>query len=117
MAESIHLGNKERGFYDEKHEIGTYIALVHSELSEALEADRKGRHADMKAFTEGLAKEGADFKEVFKANVKDTFEDEIADTFIRLFDICGYLNLDIESHIKAKLEYNATRGYKHGKNY
>jgi NTP pyrophosphatase (non-canonical NTP hydrolase) len=51
----------------------------------------------------------------FKAVVKDTFEDEIADTIIRLFDLCGWLGIDIHKHIMLKLNYNSTRPYKHGK--
>jgi len=53
----------------------------------------------------------------FKEQVKDTFEDEIADVFIRLGDLVGYLNIDIEKHIKMKMQYNATRPKLHGKEF
>jgi len=56
-------------------------------------------------------------KVFFEAYIKDTFEDEIADTFIRLFDLCGGLNIDIVYHILRKMEYNATRERLNGKNY
>lgn len=46
--------------------------------------------------------------------MKDTFEDEIADSIIRLLDLCGKNNIDIEAHIQAKMDYNATRGFKYG---
>ena len=36
---------------------------------------------------------------------------------IRIADLCGYLNIDLESHIKAKMRYNESRPYKHGKEY
>jgi NTP pyrophosphatase (non-canonical NTP hydrolase) len=49
--------------------------------------------------------------------VKDTFEDEIADTVIRLLDLSEGLGIDIEKHIRLKLEYNKTRPHKHGKKY
>ena len=55
--------------------------------------------------------------EKFEEKFKDKFQDEIADTFIRLLDLCGYLNINIDEWIDAKLEYNRTRGYKHGKKY
>ncbi len=48
---------------------------------------------------------------------KDTFEDEIADTIIRLCDLCGELNIDIEKQIAWKMEYNKKREHKHGKNF
>lgn len=116
MAEIIHAGNVTRGFYDNPVEFGTNLMLVTSELAEALEADRKCRHAKMVEFEEDM-RDGIDFKKSFEYNIKDTVEDEIADAMIRMFDIAGYMGIDISKHIALKLNYNATRGYKHGKNY
>lgn len=109
----------EKGFYDGNKQIGTILMLTVSELSEALEADRKGRHSNLAEFETRLEKcENDDQKkEAFKELMKDTFEDEIADTFIRLFDICGLLGIDIDSHIKHKMWFNSTRPAKHGKAY
>ena len=115
LSKSIHKDVIERGFYDDPRQIGTLLMLVVSELSEALEADRKSKHCSVVEYA--LTPEGELDVEKFKEKVKDTFEDEIADAFIRLFDLCGYLNIDIEKHIALKLAYNRTRGYKHGKNY
>ena len=39
---------------------------------------------------------------------------ELADVVIRVADLCGILNIDLETIIKHKLEYNRSRGYKHG---
>jgi len=47
--------------------------------------------------------------------VKDTFEDELADTIIRILDLCGYLGIDIDEHINLKMAYNRERPYKHNK--
>lgn len=79
---------KSKGWHDEPREMGTILALIHSEVSEALEADRKGNH--------------------------DNFAEELADVCIRVFDLCGSLNIDLEKAIKGKMEYNKTRTYKHG---
>ena len=67
------------------------LMLVVSELSEALEADRRGRYADISRLDfilgeNAVSTEEQHFKIKFEHHVKDTFEDEIADTFIRLFD-------------------------------
>ena len=42
---------------------------------------------------------------------------EIADAVIRLLDLSAGLGIDIDAHVCYKLEYNATRPYKHGKKY
>lgn len=72
------------------------IALIQSELSEAVEA---------------LRKEKCGLEE------KDTFEDELADTFIRLADLCGELDIDIEKQIEWKMNYNSSRDRLHGKSF
>lgn len=97
----------KKGFHDGRTEIGTLLMLIVSELGEALEADRKDMHTKRKV---------SDLEE-FASEIKDTFEDEIADTIIRLFDLCGYLDIDIEYHVRKKMEYNRTRPEKHGKRY
>jgi NTP pyrophosphatase (non-canonical NTP hydrolase) len=48
---------------------------------------------------------------------KDTFEDEIADTFIRLADMCDGMGIDIEWQLKKKLAYNKLRPRLHGKKF
>ncbi|MGG0718713.1 hypothetical protein ABE096_14115 [Robertmurraya massiliosenegalensis] len=79
---------KSKGWHDEERETGTLLALIHSEVSEALEADRKGWDGD--------------------------FAEELADVCIRVFDLCGSKGIDLEYHIKKKMEYNKTRTHKHG---
>ena len=76
--------------------ISQKVALIMSECGEALEAMRKDDY--------GLEQ-------------KDSFEDEIADVFIRLSDLCGELNIDIEKQIEWKLNHNKSRPALHGKNF
>ena len=80
------------------------LMLVVTELAEACEALRTNR-------TQKLYNESVILWH------KDTFEDEIADAFIRLADLCEAKDIDIEWQIKKKLEYNATRPQKHGKKF
>lgn len=130
LSKKIYEGNKLRGFDASKENIGQTLMLIVSELAEALEADRKDKRKKLNVFERDLeyAKlEISDFetenencdwlKNRFETTIKDTFEDEIADSFIRLFDLCGALSIDIEKHIDLKLRYNSTRSFKHGKRY
>lgn len=124
LSKQIYEGNKLRGFDVSKENIGQTLMLIVSELSEALEADRKDKFANLQVFENCMKAD--DIREEdrecyliseFQRNIKDSFEDEIADTFIRLFDLCGALDIDIEKHIELKMKYNQSREYKHGKKY
>ena len=116
LARQFHKRAKAKGFWDEERETGTLLMLIVSELSEALEADRKNKHSNMPLFNFDVDT-GDSFEDAFKKNIKDTFEDEIADVAIRLLDLVGKMGIDIEKHISLKMQYNATRPYKHGKEY
>ena len=108
LAKQFHERAKEKGFWDEPRETGTLLMLIVSELSEALEADRKNKHADMGNYYVDLGI-GLSEEHAFRGYIKDTFEDELADTFIRLLDLVGYMGIDIEKHIELKMKYNKTR--------
>lgn len=41
-------------------------------------------------------------------------EDIKFEAVIRIADLCGYMGIDLEGVIREKMEYNATRPYKHG---
>lgn len=116
-AKEIHQANVAKGFYEKPVEVGTHLMLITSELAEALEADRHHLSANVTNYIDDLENQGRDFSEAFKANIKDSYEDEIADAMIRLLDHCGYRGIDIDFHIKEKLKYNKTRAHRHGKNY
>ncbi len=51
----------------------------------------------------------------FRNDDRKGFNEEIADIFIRLFDICGTLDIDIKKEIEKKMEKNKKRPYRHGK--
>ena len=98
-AKSIYEANKAKGFWDEKRSQLELLVLVQSELFEAFEAVRKDKvHVDELQILNNLTKNvdkkfpklNADnFKQRFVENVKDTLQDEIADTIIRLLDFAG----------------------------
>lgn len=75
------------GFHEEEKPDAYWLGLVMSEAGEAINADRKGLHADAMLFNDDLAE--MPFKDSFEAHIKDTVEDEIADIVIRLLDFAG----------------------------
>lgn len=77
-----------KGWHDEERETGTMLALIHSEVSEALEADRKGD--------------------------SENFAEELADVVIRILDLCGSKDIDLQAAILKKMEFNKSRPHKHG---
>ncbi|MCQ9384397.1 hypothetical protein [Brevibacterium moorei] len=108
--------SREKGFWDrdregaqtqqEQHnEVGMKLALVHSELSEALEELRSGNAMDHVYHREDGKPEG--------------FLPEIADVIIRLADLVGKYGLEtaLAQQIGAKLAYNTSRPPKHGREF
>jgi NTP pyrophosphatase (non-canonical NTP hydrolase) len=126
MARSIYLANKEKGFWDKERNVGEMLMLIVTELAEAMEAHRgRGNLLNKAKFIDSIEDVESSgykltsemFKEYFEQDIKDTFEDEISDALIRIFDLCGGLNIDLDFHVINKLKYNATREKLHGKKY
>lgn len=115
---------KNNGFWDTERNVPEMLMLIVSEVAEALEALRKDKRTD--PFIAELSYNDIPdlndenkelWKKSFEDSIKSTFEDEIADVAIRLFDLCGGLNIDLEKHIEMKMKYNSMRPYKHGKKF
>ena len=122
LVKKAHKNAVDKGFYGKQTVAGNLMLIV-TELGEACEAHRNGRMCkdDIQTFYKTWKNpeqnQGISIQKLFRGQIKDTFEDEIADCFIRLGDLCGYMKIDIEKHIEAKMAYNETREQKHGKEY
>jgi NTP pyrophosphatase (non-canonical NTP hydrolase) len=85
---------------DENPNIPEKIALMHSELSEALEEYRNGDSPTGFRLSNTGKPEG--------------FSVELADVIIRVLDLCGHYGIDIEQVLEKKHTYNLTRPHRHG---
>jgi len=89
LQKDIHSNARAKGFYNDTRSIPELLCLIHSEVSEALEAYRK--------------------------DDRKNFKEEMADIVIRVMDACEYLNIDLLLEIVCKHAVNKDRPHKHGK--
>lgn len=74
---------------------GELLCLIHSEISEAMEGERKGLMDD-------------------KLPHRKMAEVELADALIRIFDYAGAFGYDLQGAFEEKMAFNATRAdHKH----
>ena len=92
----VHNMAVEKGWWENPRSDGELIALMHSELSEALEASRLGNPPDD------------------KIPQHPGVSAELADVVIRIMDYCGHSGIDLGQVIVDKIEYNAGRSHRHG---
>ena len=95
LASQIREINRQNGWnvfrseeWEDTYKVPAILALIHSEVSEALEA--------------------------FRRRDIDNFREEMADIVIRVLDCAGALDPDFDRTVNDKLEKNKNRGYRHG---
>lgn len=123
LSRRIHKTSVDHGFWPpEGRNFGEMIALIHSELSEALEAHRDDdapyweKHEDRCALfnSAGTATGCTCNPKPEGAGV------ELADALIRILDTFNHPSLkdvDIDDVVSKKMLYNESRPYKHGRQY
>lgn len=168
---------KEKGFYSSETTVESHISGLISELYETYQAHRNNLFTDRKEYVSQWFKnpnsKAAPWRILYSKKVKNNFEDEITDLFIRGFNLSAFMNISLKQnitalnnltdldfdeqilslnrlflkydemgeklwfnlvlgsllemceiynipiiqHINAKIEYNKSRSYLHGKNY
>tara|TARA_R110002020_G_scaffold117476_11_gene268607 strand:- start:594 stop:917 length:324 start_codon:yes stop_codon:yes gene_type:complete len=99
IAKSIYKNAVNHGFWKDEKNDGEAMALIHSEISEALEAMRNDNPSSSKIIE------------------YSSVEEELADAVIRIMDYAFGKDLDVAGAILAKIEYNQSREYMHGKSF
>lgn len=103
-----HDNSKQKGFWDQYSDAGgrvvaaiesvpSRLALIHSEISEGLEAWRKNLKDD-------------------KLPQRDGLEVELADAIIRIADLAEAMGYNLADAILEKMQYNSGRPPMHGNN-
>lgn len=106
VQQACYQNSVDHGFWENwEWNFGEKIALIHSEVSEALEKHRK---TIGKALPDAPDEHCPDFGGVTI---------ELADVLIRIMDLAGKMELPLAEAILAKMKFNAGRPKKHGKAY
>jgi len=104
LMTAVHQNAIDHGWYEEPRTFGDVIALMHSELSEALEEFRNGHSLTETYYS--TDKQGNQKPEGVPS--------ELADVIIRVLDTCAYYHIDIAGALLKKHIYNTKRPYRHG---
>lgn len=98
LQQDIYAWAMEKGWWDEPRDFLHLAALVHSEISEAVEAWREDKRLAW------ISEEGK----------PEGYMVELADAIIRIMDLAENEGIDILHLVEEKMKYNQTRPYRHG---
>lgn len=118
IAAEMYAINKAKGYFSDEGNFNLYqqLLLINSEVIEALQADRFGDYNNTseqlkKAISLDFGKP-EEYTESYSNCIKGSFEEEMADVLLRTLSLCAHMKIDIDFHVKAKMEYNKHTGRK-----
>lgn len=113
-AEVVAEVNHANGWYEADRSFGEDIALLHSEVSEALEAYRDHEMDDPTIAACPAGHGPRDVTHTEHRCKPQGVASELADVLIRLLDTSVRYGVNLGAEFERKMLFNATRGYKHG---
>jgi NTP pyrophosphatase (non-canonical NTP hydrolase) len=116
LAQSVSNTAHSHGWWESDRNFGEMIALMHAELSEALEAWRDGDDYTKISYEHnGQPVSRAYVDEFLGGSAKPIgVASEFADVIIRILDTCQTLNIPVAQALIEKAQYNISRPYRHG---
>jgi NTP pyrophosphatase (non-canonical NTP hydrolase) len=104
-----------KGWYSPPKSFGEQVVMMHSELSEVIEAYRAQDHDDITKIGHSHPVEFTENGEIVSATPKpEGVAIEFADLVIRVFDTCAEYKIPLLEAILQKTAYNITRKFRHG---
>ena len=114
LAKEAHQIAVDHGWWEKEPSFGDLVALMHSELSEALEEYRADRGMVWHKVEEIKARYPGESDVKLVSCKPEGIAVELADCIIRILDWMGKEGVDMEAVIREKMDYNRTRPYRHG---
>jgi len=111
LAQRVYEVNVANGWFEGDRRFGEDIALLHSEVSEMLEAYRQWGIEDATPDVNQTLTMNPPIKVLPKP---EGVGSEAADVLVRLLDTCLRYDIDLLAEFERKLTYNASRGFRHG---
>ena len=90
LGAEAHIISVDHGWWDQPRNPMEIAALIHSEVSEFVEEERKTEYNESKAL------------------------EELADVIIRVVDYCAYRGWDLDDAVFKKMLKNRNREHRHG---
>lgn len=109
LAAEVHKNAVDHGWWDEERDFSEIVALVHSELSEALEEYRNGKpNIYYEIVEEATLYANGEPYERYERKKPEGVVVELADCVIRILDYCGKRKIDIAAALECRRAGNDT---------
>ena len=98
LAQEAFATAKAHGWHDTEQPDETYLMLIMTEIAEAVQADRKDKHAYKDKFLASLMPDddGDMFSMLFEQYIKNSVEDELSDILIRCLDLAALRGISLD---------------------